>query len=621
MDGPQSDKPLLDLDDLVASRNSQYAGARKKIDRFFEMIKTYPPGQVVRRLSKVAKKRFGIRYQPDNNISDVQVRGNVAFATLASWSETQLPIHRIENGNLTLLNQKYQVGESIDWRTEIEPRPSHLWRFQFHYHEWLLSYGFGSDFVWQTIDHWIENNRVDDARTHDDAWHPYCISRRLPVWQKLVAARQERISDSVALSIFNQADFLSRNLETDLRGNHLLENLHALAMSACFFEGDKPANWERQCVEHLESELKMQVLTSGEHYERSPMYQCVVCANLLQLVIVSRSVSEKLCELATGYASRMLKFLETILCPDGEIPLLSDSCFGEAPSVESLQVLAKIAGVEFGPVEPVDRANTVGDYWVHRSTRNDFLLFDAGQVAADGLPGHAHCDLLNIVGSVQGQRVLVDSGNSSYDLDSTRSYCRSSVAHNVLTVDEIDHADVWSKFRMGFRGQPGNFRTGSIEDFNWAIAEHNAYRRRGIKSIKRIVLAHQSDLLWICLDSVGGVSSSHELEGFLHFAESAKLSHCGKQVSVEMAKVTVNVSFFGADSVEMAKSWHCCEFGKKNRNYTAVYRSKSPEFRMLGWFLCPATDGKTTSLELGSSPSSVLVTHKNRLYEFDLKKL
>jgi len=621
MDGPQSDKPILDLDVLVASRKNQYSGARQRLDRSLQMIKTYPPGQILSRISKVVRNRFGIRYQPDNQNSDFQIRENTSFANLVEQTASQLPQPEIAGGHLTLLNQKYEVGCPIDWRTAgLDPRPSHLWRFQLHYHEWLLPLGANSNFVWETVDHWIDNNRVTDPLVHSDAWHPYCISRRLPVWQKLLAVRDEPVSDSVALSIFDQADFLSKNLETDLRGNHLLENLHALALSACFFEGDKPAQWQRLCVDRLKTELKMQVLESGEHYERSPMYQCVVCANLLQLALVSQGVSEELCDLATLCASRMWKFLSSILCPDGEIPLLSDSCFGEAPSVQRVRQFAEMAGIEMEVAAPGYRVGTCGDYWVHRSDNRDYLLFDAGQLAADGLPGHAHCDLLNVVGSVRGQRVIVDSGNGSYDLDAARAYCRSSVAHNVLTVDGLDHADVWSKFRMGFRGQPASFRTGATGGFDWAMAEHNAYRRCGIASIKRIVLACQDGLMWACLDSIDD-GSSHRAEGYLHFAESATVCHQGQDISLTVGDLSVDVGFFGCDSVELAKSWHYSEFGRKKRNYTAVYRAAVPKSQLLGWFLCSPADKDSSSIVAGNSPTSVIIKYKNRSCEIDLQKL
>jgi uncharacterized heparinase superfamily protein len=621
MDGPHSDKPILDLDDFVASRNSQYSGVRQKFDRCFQMMNTYPPSQVLRRLSKVTRNRLGIRYQPNNAMPKVRVRENMAFQQLAKLTKPNSQQQKISGGRIALLNQVYEVGSPIDWRTEFNPRPHHLWRFQLHYHEWLLSFGSQSDFTWETIEHWIENNTVGDAQTHDDAWHPYCISRRIPVWQKLLAGSADRSSDTVLLSLFNQADFLSKNLETDLRGNHLLENLHALAMSACFFEGDKPANWRNQCVDHLSSELKIQILQSGEHYEKSPMYQCVVCANLMQLSIVSKVVSQKLHDLAIDYASRMSNFLESILCPDGEIPLLSDSCFGEAPSIESLMELAVLAEIDFNVEESKGRAVALTDYWIHRSAKQNFLLFDVGELAADGLPGHAHCDLLNVVGSVRGKRIIVDSGNGSYDLDSIRAYCRSSVAHNVLTVDGIDHADVWSKFRMGFRGRPLSFRNGSKGDFDWAIAEHDAYSRRGINSVKRIILSFRSDLLWICLDSIEGIFTSHQLEGYLHFSETAKISHHGKQVCVEVDEVNVSARFFGCESVELARSWRCSEFGEKLRNYTAVYRASAPKCQLLGWSLCNAKDIANTSLMPGSTRTSVVVTYNDRQSEIDLANL
>jgi maltooligosyltrehalose synthase len=44
-------------------------------------------------------------------------------------------------------------------------------------------------------------------------------------------------------SAYAQLRFLARNLEHDVRGNHLVANLRALVCGAVFFDGDEPRRW------------------------------------------------------------------------------------------------------------------------------------------------------------------------------------------------------------------------------------------------------------------------------------------------------------------------------------------------------------------------------------------
>ena len=618
----------------AAHRRSHTQGVRQRLDRGLQLVRTYPPTQIAERLFKTFKRKAGLRYVPANPPGDVQVGDYTRFARLfaatAPWQN-----HRsadLATGQVTLLNETQPLGYPFDWRCGKSPRPSHLWRFQLHYHEYLLNLvkntdesapqPFAShwDLAWEIISHWIEQNAPADRQVDADAWHPYCISRRAPVWMKLLAGSRPANADRIELSLFDQVDSLSRNLETDLRGNHLLENLHALAMAGCFFEGSRARRWREQARRLLQRELAFQVLPSGEHYERSPMYHCVVLANLLQLAYVAGDLDSPLRDLVQSHAQRMLDLLVNIICPDGEIPLLADSCFDEAPSVGQILEFAELAGVEPNPDHQCGSSVT-GEYWVHQTDRDWFLL-DAGPVAATGLPGHAHCDLLNVVGSIRGQRFLVDSGNGSYDLDSTRSYCRSSVAHNVLTADQMDHCDVWSKFRMGHQGRVTGFRSGSRGPFDWVRASHDAYRRIGLPEIVRWVACHRDRLCWVCLDCLSGDSRHHTLQGFLHFDESVRLSAIDQHRWLARTDTgDYQVGFVGCQKIQLARGQVCQAFGQCVEAPAMVYSGAIPESRVLGWYVVPADADILVQLASPSDPPSVTITLDQQPTEFKIDKL
>jgi len=583
------------MEELAGTRRQSFRGARLKLDRNLQLLRTYSASQIARRLYKVARNKLGIRYIPQNGDVVPRPANLEPFKKLFACHERRHCVSRvdIENGAIELLNQKFDLGQPIDWLARsVTPRPSHLWRFQLHYHEFLIDLVSADpsqknwDAVWNTIEHWVSENRVGDSSSHDSAWHPYCISRRIPTWLQLVACDSQN-NPEILRSIFDQVDYLSRNLETDLRGNHLLENLKALVLAACFFEGEKANQWKAEAFSLLKTELAFQTLESGEHYERSPMYQCVVLANLLQMELVSRDKHPDLSELCKTYARRMMAFLTSVLHPDGEIPLFSDSCFGEAPSLAALARLAQQVDLKAEQTNS-DGAAMVGDYWIFQSN-DDRVILDTGQLAADGLPGHAHCDLLNFEASVGGERFIVDSGNYSYGVDAMRRYCRSSVAHNVVTVDGFDHADCWSNFRMGFKGKTSAVRTGETNGFHWISASHNAYRRLGVPSVGRVWGCH-ADRIWFCIDYVPPSSSDHLLEGFLNFAPSVLVDPDFENQTLEAqaAGQSMRIEFLGAEQIQSGQGWYCYEFGKRKQTPVVLYTGQTKQCSAIGWYLCPS---------------------------------
>jgi len=490
-------------------------------------------------------------------------------------------INELMEGRFCFLNHTVELPDPINWRVAIRQEVSHLWRFQLHYHEYLMdmaaAYATDEDVrylsrAWQIVEQWIENNSLTDANVLNDAWHPYCISRRIPIWILLWSASPNTCDDAERFhqSLHQQASFLERNLEWDLCGNHLLENLKALLMCGIFFEGKDAERWKARGEQSLRQQIREQILPTGEHFERSPMYHCHVTELLLDLADCTARVNPELSALCKRTSEEMAGFLQQIVHPDGEIPLLSDSCFGEtAPASRLTESIAEADREQAASV-----SHKVGDYWVH-SDGGDFLLFDAGPTGADQLPAHAHCDLLNIEASIGGQRLFVDSGVFNYEDDEMRAYCRSTAAHNVLEIDGMNQCDVWSRFRMGYRGRPTRFESGIQNGFNWVVASHNAYRRIRVPTVRRW-LACRSGGPWFCVDSVVG-KGNHTLTNRLHLHPEAYATQTGAvEIMILLDKSNIRLKFLVPGHVTIGSSWYCPEFGKRQTNQVIIWSATTP---------------------------------------------
>ncbi|RMF91208.1 MAG: hypothetical protein D6741_16210, partial [Planctomycetota bacterium] len=468
---------------------------------------------------------------------------------------------------------------------------SRLWLFQLHYHDILHDLACHTESsqlaaAWQFVESWLDAFPVESRRQAADAWHPYCIARRIPNWIRLWFQRSPSgtVASRFLESLWQQADFLSRALEWDLRGNHLLEDLRGLAWATVFFGKDASPGWLRLLERHVPSQLEEQVLPHGEHIERSSMYHLAMLDGVLDLAELLPDRLPAVAESCRRTASRMAAFLEAILLPDGEIPLLGDSCFGEAPSVESVLRRARSLDV-YAPGRPTETpaGRVVGPYWAYREA-DDMFLFDAGPAACDWLPAHGHADLFHVEIAAAGKRIFTDSGVFDYDDSPERSYCRSTAAHNTLEIDGQNQCDVYSRFRMGRRGHPTRLAHGRHGDLYWATCSHDAYRFLGIPSVRRYVVCRPGGP-WVILDRLNTrTRGTHRLCSRLHAHPDIELTAvAADRITFAAGDRSVVVTPVGHNRLELTESTYHPEFGVRMPRPCITLRTTSPPATIVGF--------------------------------------
>lgn len=589
------------------------------LERLACLVRFHRPAQFAHRFAQLLRRRFlarreGRRYELRPGGPRPVLRENEGFRAIlahrlaqraADASERAKAVHA---GRFRFLNAERELASPIDWRLTGVDAPA-LWRFHLHYQEYLLGLAAAVQAgdaarhyarAWELAASWIDGNSPADRRTWGDGWHPYCIARRLPAWMLLWTAQPPGgdLADRVLQSMFLQSRFLARHLEYDLGGNHLLEDLRALAMAGAFFAGEEADGWLDQSERLLTRELRQQILPHGEHFERSPMYHCQMLDALLDVRDVTQTVRPALSAACGETAARMAGFLQSILHPDGQIPLLADSALDEAGEPKQLIRRAGFSSKELGcgPLR-------VGDYW-RFADGGDWLLLDAGPVGADHLPAHAHADLLTLEASIDGKRLLVDGGVFNYEDDAMRAYCRGTAAHNTLMIDGLDQCDVYSRFRMGRRGWPTGFRYGETGGFGWALAAHDAYRSTGVPRVERFV-ACRGQGPWICIDRALG-HGRHTLASWLHIHPDWRVEPVAEgEVRLTLGETRLRLRALGPCTMTVGEGWYCPEFGVRMENAAIRFDCEAALPAACGWTL--DHEGSTATVEWQETAGAAVV--------------
>ena len=460
-------------------------------------IRYLQPGQILRR--PIAKVRRKIQTAP--MAPRCWLRGD--YRDRRTYFPRQPT--RISNGNFTIAGLSCALLSEAFWRDRTK---SQLWLYNVHYLDYLTE--LPDELAVRVVDDWIDRN--GDSRQL--GWDPYPVSRRLVSLLRWMTQRRSEPRPRWLCSIYAQARHLAGNLEYHLMGNHLLENARALICAGLTFEGPEPARWLATGRAIMREQLREQVLPDGGHFERSPMYHSIVLEGLLDLINFGARLDAGFVEELKGSARVMLRHLERLLHPDGQIALLNDSAHEIAPGPAELFGYGRRLGLRWGGGEPYGWARDSGLAFVRDKFRGHYVAADLGPIGPDYQPGHAHADTLSFELSLFGRRIVVDSGISDYAASAARRRARSTGAHNTVAVDETDQSEMWSAFRVGRRAYPfKQFFHGACGTVRFS-ASHDGYLRLPAPCV------HRRDFRWrrgalSVADRIIGVGE-HQAQSLLH---------------------------------------------------------------------------------------------------------
>lgn len=403
-----------------------------------------------------------------------------------------------------LLNREGRLDTPAAWNDPDQPK---LWLYNLHYFDDLAAGGGDQRQVLQRnlVARWIAENPPGAG----NGWEPYPLSLRLVNWIKWLLSGQPAEADWLH-SLAIQARWLERRLEWHLLGNHLLANAKALVFCGLFFEGSEAERWLARGLSIYRRELGAQVLADGGHFERSPMYHALILEDLLDLVNLADAYGRPVAGEDLRWREAigpMRRWLAAMTHPDGRIAFFNDAAFGVAAEPAALDAYAERLGLPPVPAVADGVTDLAASGYIRVQSGRDVLIFDAAPVGPDYLPGHAHADTLSMELSVDGERVVVNGGTSTYSPGPQRALERSTAAHSTVEVDGRNSSEVWAVFRVGRRARiversladgTAGFEVAAAHDGYRVLSGRPRHRRLLQMSPGRLIVEDVLEGGWTC---------------------------------------------------------------------------------------------------------------------------
>jgi hypothetical protein len=294
------------------------------------------------------------------------------------------------------------------------------------------------------------------------ALDPMNCALRLINWISLLANDDVRnlldseISKRIYVAIVEQTRWLTRHIEHEVGGNHVLLQLYALSCVIAAYPNVPDAERIRKLAAHAMPRVIMEQFSNGcFHCELSTHYHLQSTLTSLAWLSTVRNLDVAVCDRLIAIMRLAKSRIDALVLPDGSLPLIGDSCYSfyTTGTSEDLALLPRLAARVFDPVD--GSISQTPDCWLHgpyvvHNSSSDKLIVKVANLGLAQNPGHGHADIGSFVYCVDSTPLFVDSGTQGYHKDGEFSRIKGGACHSTLTVDGHDQALSWGRFRWAY---------------------------------------------------------------------------------------------------------------------------------------------------------------------------
>jgi len=294
------------------------------------------------------------------------------------------------------------------------------------------------------------------------------VFKNAPSWQ------DEGFQYAFLKYMYLHAVFTRRHLEkSDINGNHYIADALGLVVAGSFFgqTAPTPKAWMTLGWEILTDEYPKQVYDDGVDFEGSIPYHRLA----FEIFYLGEKVAKRHVKIPHDYKERLTKMIDFVhhyRHPDGSCPLVGDNDdgrilpFGLQPlndhgyilhleSIDKNKQLPQDATEAFWYLAAEERqtisiqsdlkcigtkskAYPNGGIYIMKDT-NNHVVIQCSPLGLGGRGGHCHNDSLSFELSLEGEKLITDSGSFVYTADyRQRNIFRSTSSHNTPYVVGVE---------------------------------------------------------------------------------------------------------------------------------------------------------------------------------------
>lgn len=351
-----------------------------------------------------------------------------------------------------------------------------------------------------------------------------------------------QFSLKVTQSLWQHGFFIKKNLEKSIpySNNHYTSDLVGLLyLGEIFSERTRGKKWFTFGLNELFKEIRIQVLPSGVHYERSVSYHRMMTEMLSYPIYMLHRVGLYVPQDIIERIGRMYAYVSSYTKPNEQSPLVGDNDDGRfLPFVKrdfrehkyltnflSVENRFITVGLSQAFIEKPKESTVYQDANVAIIKKNkDYIFINGGGYSRcykDNqfvLNTHTHNDALSFELALDGEDVIIDPGTYLYTSSmKARNAFRSTIKHNVVVVDEEEQNEFIDAFYVR-----RNIKNAELKVEDSMIEGKYETLYSGLVHKRRFSLENGS--LFIT-DSISKPGPHHKAVLFFHMAEgiTAKL--------------------------------------------------------------------------------------------------